>query len=300
MTRKRKRESDVTSGQDPIPAPEPEPDGPPAPEAEYVPETPPPPDSGGEEEVEGMLGRPAEPHPPASVGETDSTVYARIGDLEHMNLQYPSSGPPSPEPMDVDDPPLSVAATPGEPVSVVNVDEDVSAAVAPSRFYGPAPESRRENSDQVLTIDEEDSDQVLKIEEDDEDGGEGPNISSEADKTQVAYSLRFGKLTNGIGSAHIFIFDSLGSQHRQAANTLAAYLALEAKDKKHLEESRAAISKSALVSAYARGRRKRTYISPAQVPIQPNYCDCGVYVLHFVRVFIGNPETYTQLILVRI
>ena len=52
MTRKRKRESDVTSGQDPISAPEPEPDGPPAPEAEYVPETPPPPDSGGEEEVD--------------------------------------------------------------------------------------------------------------------------------------------------------------------------------------------------------------------------------------------------------
>ena len=156
---------------------------------EKVPETPPPPDSGGEEEVEGMLGQPApaalpdEPHPPASVGETDSTVYARIGDLEHMNLQYPSSGPPSPEPMDVDDPPLSVAAVPGEPVSVVNVDEDVSAAVAPSRFYGPAPESRAENSDQVLTINEEDSDQVLKIEEDDEDGGEGSNISSEADKT---------------------------------------------------------------------------------------------------------------------
>ena len=193
-----------------------------------------------------MLGRstlaaePDESRPPSSVGESESTVYPPIGDLEHMNLQYPSSGPPSPEPMDVDDPPLSVAAAPGEPVSVVNVDEDVSAAVAPSRFYGPALESRTENSDQVL-----------KIEEDDEDGGEGPNISSEADKTQVAYSLRFGKLTNGIGSAHIFIFDSLGSQHRQAANTLAAYLALEAKDKKHLEESRAAISKSALVSAYA-------------------------------------------------
>ena len=49
-------------------------------------------------------------------------------------------------------------------------------------------------------------------------------------------------------SAYIFIFDSLGGQHRQAGNTLSAYLALEAKDKKHFEESRAAILKHALVS----------------------------------------------------
>ena len=170
MTRKRKRESD---GDGRISAPE----GPPA-EVEYVPETPPPPDSGGEEEVEGMLGRstlaaePDESRPPSSVGESESTVYPPIGDLEHMNLQYPSS---SPQPMDVDDPPISAAAVPDEPVNVVNVDEDVSAVVVPSKFYGPAPESRVENGAQVLKIDDEDKE---------EGEGEGSNSSElDLDKT---------------------------------------------------------------------------------------------------------------------
>lgn len=36
----------------------------------------------------------------------------------------------------------------------------------------------------------------------------------------------------------------------------------------------------------------------AQVPPQPNYCDCGVYLLHFVEQFMSDPETFSQQILV--
>ena len=36
-----------------------------------------------------------------------------------------------------------------------------------------------------------------------------------------------------------------------------------------------------------------------QVPAQPNYCDCGVYLLHFVEQFMSDPETFSQQILVR-
>ena len=171
MTRKRKRESDVASVSDPISVPE----DPPAQEVEYVPETPPPPDSGGEDEVEGMLGRPGpdaaldEVHLPPPAGNASSGVPPDILDLEHMNLQYPSSGPPSPQPMDVDDPPLSGTPPAGEPVGAIDVDEDVTAAVAPSQFYGPATESRHaENGGRNLLIDEG---QV-----------EGSSTSTEADK----------------------------------------------------------------------------------------------------------------------
>jgi hypothetical protein len=31
-----------------------------------------------------------------------------------------------------------------------------------------------------------------------------------------------------------------------------------------------------------------------QVPRQPNFSDCGVYVLHFVRVFLSNPVLLTK------
>lgn len=35
-----------------------------------------------------------------------------------------------------------------------------------------------------------------------------------------------------------------------------------------------------------------------QVPVQPNMCDCGLYLLHFVETFVSNPEKYRHIILV--
>lgn len=187
MTRKRKRESDLTDGQDVAPVPEHEAQGPPALEVDYVPETPPPPDSGGEEEVEGMLGRPGpaaaaerdEPPIPSFGGviESESAEHVQMArELDGMDLQYPSSRLSSPQPMDVDDPLLLAEAAPSEPMDVVNVDEDVSIAVAPSSFYGSASEGHVENGKQVLEIADD-------VDDDDDDEGEGANISSEFDKT---------------------------------------------------------------------------------------------------------------------
>ncbi|CCM02457.1 uncharacterized protein FIBRA_04556 [Fibroporia radiculosa] len=79
-------------------------------------------------------------------------------------------------------------------------------------------------------------------------------------------------------TTYVFIFDSLGSRHPQAGKTLSRYLQLEAKDKKGINASEAKW-KNALV------------------PSQPNYCDCGVYVLHFVRQFLRAPDTYSNIIL---
>ncbi|KAH9480523.1 Ubiquitin-like-specific protease 2 [Psilocybe cubensis] len=77
----------------------------------------------------------------------------------------------------------------------------------------------------------------------------------------------------------IFIMDSLGTKHRQAVNKLTAYLKLEAKDKKGVSDAGTAKSKL------------------ASVPVQPNFCDCGVYLLHFAQTFMSNPVKYSQSIL---
>lgn len=34
--------------------------------------------------------------------------------------------------------------------------------------------------------------------------------------------------------------------------------------------------------------------------MQPNYCDCGIYLLHFARTFAGNHEHYSSIIRVRL
>lgn len=57
------------------------------------------------------------------------------------------------------------------------------------------------------------------------------------------------------------------------------------------------ISKQSSVVTTSYKTRTRTLLR-AQVPPQPNYCDCGVYLLHFVEQFMSDPETFSQQILV--
>ncbi|KAF4617751.1 hypothetical protein D9613_006040 [Agrocybe pediades] len=78
---------------------------------------------------------------------------------------------------------------------------------------------------------------------------------------------------------YIFILDSLGTRHPQACKKLAKYLEMEAADKKGIEKFNSALGKSAFV------------------PVQPNFCDCGVYLLHFARIFMNEPLKYCQSIL---
>lgn len=71
---------------------------------------------------------------------------------------------------------------------------------------------------------------------------------------------------------------------------------MEAKDKKGIEETTKPGQKTALVSweIYNAGR----VLTFLQVPFQPNYCDCGIYVLHFAKKFMEDPIKFTHLILV--
>ncbi|KAF8964224.1 hypothetical protein BDZ97DRAFT_919789 [Flammula alnicola] len=78
---------------------------------------------------------------------------------------------------------------------------------------------------------------------------------------------------------YIFTFDSLGTRHPQAIRRLGNYLVKEARDKKGVQNAALAEGKMAL-----------------QVPVQPNFCDCGVYLLHFAQTFMSNPQHYFHVI----
>ncbi|EPQ51077.1 hypothetical protein GLOTRDRAFT_141216 [Gloeophyllum trabeum ATCC 11539] len=83
---------------------------------------------------------------------------------------------------------------------------------------------------------------------------------------------------DGRPTTYIFTLDSLNASHKQVINVLTRYLAWEAKDKKGLEESSPAVGLQ------------------AHVPLQPNYCDCGLYLLHFAKTFMKDPSRISRLI----
>ncbi|KAJ7157523.1 hypothetical protein C8R43DRAFT_883291, partial [Mycena crocata] len=82
----------------------------------------------------------------------------------------------------------------------------------------------------------------------------------------------------------VFILDSLGSRHPKVMQVLAQYLQAEALDKKGtpLEGSSKAVGRHAHVSC--------------SVPHQPNFCDCGIYLLHLAQTFFSDPSRYCNLI----
>lgn len=103
--------------------------------------------------------------------------------------------------------------------------------------------------------------------------------------------------------SYIFTFDSLGSKHPAAVRNLQTYLQMEARDKKNLECALTTppLGKNAIVSpmpSFDENPTKHHCIF-VQVPAQPNFCDCGVYLLHFVKIFLQNPTVATERILVR-
>lgn len=100
---------------------------------------------------------------------------------------------------------------------------------------------------------------------------------------------------------YVFTLDSLGSPHYKVMNVLAQYLKFEAQDKKGIpmELSRQARGRTAFVSRL-RQYADRFLIPFCQVPHQPNYCDCGIYLLHLAETFISDPLYYHDLIIVRV
>ncbi len=80
----------------------------------------------------------------------------------------------------------------------------------------------------------------------------------------------------------ILMFDSMGGNHRPAAAKLNKWLAYEAYHKH---------SQVQLSSSQADGPLEYKEV---QVPQQPNYCDCGIYLLHFAEVLFRHPRKALQ------
>jgi len=101
------------------------------------------------------------------------------------------------------------------------------------------------------------------------------------------------------GRTYVFTFDSLGGRHPQAVKKLASYLKMEAKDKKNIDETGVVLGKTALVRLVRPS--KKIPLNPAEkkVPSQGNFCDCGIYLLHFAQTFLSDAKNYANVILVR-
>jgi len=99
------------------------------------------------------------------------------------------------------------------------------------------------------------------------------------------------------GRTYIFTFDSLGGRHPQAVKKLSGYLKMEAKDKKNIDEAGVALGKAALVRSDHPTLENLLKLSK-KVPSQGNFCDCGIYLLHFAQTFLSDAKYYADVVLV--
>ncbi|KAF8610292.1 hypothetical protein BDV93DRAFT_463175, partial [Ceratobasidium sp. AG-I] len=76
----------------------------------------------------------------------------------------------------------------------------------------------------------------------------------------------------------IIILDSLKGKHNRTVRILREYLQAEAQER-HRVTVETKDAKSRLVQLHI----------VSQAPEQPNWCDCGVYLLHYAEAFLANP-----------
>ncbi|CAE6421297.1 unnamed protein product [Rhizoctonia solani] len=88
-----------------------------------------------------------------------------------------------------------------------------------------------------------------------------------------------GMKADGSHKTWILILDSLGGKHLRTVRILREYLQAEAQER----HAKVVDIKDTRSSG---GFVEDKHLS---VPVQPNWCDCGVYLLHYVEVFYRNP-----------
>ncbi|KAI0051112.1 hypothetical protein FA95DRAFT_1676228 [Auriscalpium vulgare] len=183
--------------------------------------------------------------------------FGELLDFESMDLEYPQSFTASPAAHPID---LS-ENTDTEKRRGASSSTDprpASLGVPPARFYGS---SSAKGSSRATSIPDREGDveDVIGVE---------PIDVSDAENAPVDQITR------------IYTFDSLSARHPQAIKRLARYLQLEAHDKK---------GKSIEETTEPKGKQ-------ALVPHQPNYCDCGIYLLHFAKTFMKDPALSSRII----
>ncbi|KZP31525.1 hypothetical protein FIBSPDRAFT_883297 [Athelia psychrophila] len=160
----------------------------------------------------------------------------------------------------------------------------VSPIVPPVTFYGSGTHKGvgRENIIGArrpfpLSLDADaDADVDVDISDDANEQNEVNELLAEPEGTESNINL-----TGRTPRTYIFTLDSLGSKHPQALKILRAYLKFEAVDKlkkQRIEECSDAVGLQ------------------AHVLTQPNFCDCGLYLLHLTKTFMKKPDHLTMII----
>ncbi|CEL51692.1 Ubiquitin-like-specific protease 2 OS=Schizosaccharomyces pombe (strain 972 / ATCC 24843) GN=ulp2 PE=1 SV=2 [Rhizoctonia solani AG-1 IB] len=105
------------------------------------------------------------------------------------------------------------------------------------------------------------------------------NDSPEVDVMSVDNEGEDESKVDGSHKTWILILDSLGGKHPRTVRILRQYLQAEAQER----HTKVIDIKDARSSG---GFVEDKHLS---VPVQPNWCDCGIYLLHYVEVFYANP-----------
>lgn len=114
-------------------------------------------------------------------------------------------------------------------------------------------------------------------------------VAAEAFDTKAFKSLEKGKKPKRTGMVYsidqptIITFDSLGAARQPAIRVLRAYLMEEADAKQSLD----------LDTKDIKG------MTAKEIPLQPNYSDCGLYLLAYLEKFVQNPDTFIRKLLQR-
>ncbi|CAE6516690.1 unnamed protein product [Rhizoctonia solani] len=161
------------------------------------------------------------------------------------------------------DPTPPIDADAGSPTVLGGMEVDTELADRSEKMvidYTTPPESQSD----VVDVDPKPNDSPMVDATNDDSGGKNPSRGTSATGSEKTW---------------ILILDSLGGKHPRTARILREYLQAEAQERRgkvvDIKDTR---SSGGLVED-----------KHLLVPVQPNWCDCGVYLLHYVEVFYANP-----------
>ncbi len=117
--------------------------------------------------------------------------------------------------------------------------------------------------------------------DDDDNSACDTSARSRSKPTRLARRPVLAKRTYDPREPRIITLDSLGSKHSPAVGHLKSYLIAEIKERKGLDAENPG----------------NLGMTASTIPLQSNFCDCGVYLLGYIREFVKNPDAFISGIL---
>ncbi|KAL8277595.1 hypothetical protein RQP46_010027 [Phenoliferia psychrophenolica] len=105
-----------------------------------------------------------------------------------------------------------------------------------------------------------------------------PDMGQQSVESDAALAQQLQGAVRDETKCYIFTFDSLGGQHKAVEKKLKQYLRDEAENKKGKTIDELSMGPETVIC------------DSAHVPQQNNFCDCGLYLLHYVEHFLADPD----------